>query len=206
MFVGMNILSAAQMTEGKISYSMKIASDILEIPQETKTIVYFAPGKLREEIHMEAAGIVTKIVDKKAGKTLTLTDMMGQKIAVEEDITVPSEPDDTHYKVELMDEEKDIIGYRCKKAIVTNEKFGVAMTMWYTNDIQVPEKSVNYYNAQMPGFPMYFTITQNGMTIEMTVTSIETTVDISKFDSSIPEGYKKQTLEESQIGEEMEGE
>lgn len=208
LFMGMAIASFGQITKGKISYSMELSSDNPEMAmnlamlQGSKMDVYFMPGKSRAEVSMGTMGTMVTVVDEESGEIISLTDAMGQKSAVEANIaTTPA--NDTHYEIELIDETQDILGYACKKAIMTDENTGAVITLWYTNEIKAPTKGQSYYNDQMPGFPMTFDVIQSDVKVKMTATGFEKKVDKSKFDMKIPEGYTKQTMEEFQhsVGE-----
>ena len=100
-------------------------------------------------------------------------------------------------KVELLDETKEIAGYTCKKAIVTDEE-GNKYTYWYTDKIKVSSEGQKYFDGNgIPGFPMLMEIAQNGMDIKLTATTFEKLPKKHQlFDMSIPEGYKVMTQEE----------
>ena len=205
LFVGMTVMSFAQLAEGKISYTMDFSSDNpdmamgLAMMQGSKMEMNFVPGKSRTDVSMGSLGTMTTIADEKSKKVLTLMNMMGQKTAIES--TTDKLPDNEkapEYDVEITNETKDILGYKCTKAIMTTDE-GTAMTIWYTKDIVVATQGQNYYNSQMPGFPMAFNMTQSGMNIQMTVVGIEKKAPSkSLFETKVPDGYTLQTMEELQ--------
>jgi GLPGLI family protein len=88
-----------------------------------------------------------------------------------------------------------IAGYTCFKAIATLED-GTQTEMWFTKDIAANTKGQQYFNKDMPGFPMEYTVSQQGMTIKMTVTDISKTVDKKAFDMKVPDGYQVKTMDE----------
>jgi GLPGLI family protein len=194
----------AQMKEGKITYDMVFSSDnpdmamAIGMMQGSKMTMEFIPGKTRSEVSMGTMGTMVTIADEKKEKALMLMDMMGMKYAMESDLKESIEKttsDNPDYKVEITNETKEIMGYKCTKAIMTGED-GSTIIAWYTKDITVYTAGQTYYNSDMPGFPMSFTLTQNEMTIEMTVTGLEKKADKSHFSMEVPEGYELKTEEE----------
>jgi len=201
LFIGMSVVSFAQMTEGKISYSMEFSSDNpdmamgIAMMQGSKMDMHFAPGKSRTEVSMGSLGTMTTISDEKTKKVLSLMNMMGQKTAIESTTDVKPE-DVANYEVEITNETKEIMGYKCTKALMTTED-GTIMTVWFTKDIVATTKGQTYYNSQMPGFPMAFNVNQGGMNIQMTVTGIEKKAPAkSLFETKVPDGYTVQSMED----------
>lgn len=208
LFVCMTFAGFSQLKEGKIIYDMTFSSDNPEMAmavgmmQGSKMSLSFMPGKSRSDVSMGMMGTMITIADEKSKKALMLMDMMGMKYAMESDLSEDAketEGDVPDYKVEITNETKDILGYKCTKAIMTNQEADAeagVITMWFTKDIAANTIGQNYYNKDMPGFPMSFSITQNEMVVDMTVTGIEKKVDKKVFDMTVPEGYEVKTEEE----------
>lgn len=199
-------LSFAQMTEGKITYSMEFSSDnpdmamYTSMMQGSKMELSFMPGKSKAAISMGAMGTMTTTTDEKADKTLMLMDMMGQKMAITGTLSETENDPETaaampKYTFEITKETKVIAGYTCFKTIATLED-GTQTEMWFTKDIAANTKGQQYFNKDMPGFPMEYSVTQQGMTIKMTVTDISKTVDKKAFDMKVPDGYQVKTIDE----------
>lgn len=205
LFICMTFAGFAQLKEGKINYDMTFSSDNPEMAmgiammQGSKMSLFFMPGKSRSDVSMGTMGTMVTIADQKTDKGLMLMDMMGMKYAMEMDLDKEEDnaseaPD---YKVEITSETKEILGYKCTKAIMTSDDAETGpITMWFTKDIAANTTGQNYFNSEMPGFPMSFQISQSEMTIDMTVTSIEKKVDKKVFSMEIPEGYEVKTEEE----------
>lgn len=204
LLLGLSLPSFAQMKEGSVTYSMEFASDnpdmamSLSMLAGSKMTTYFTTGKTRTEVTMGTFGTNTTIADEKAKKVLMLMDMMGQKTATETKIEDKKDDKDKadDFEVEITSETKEILGYKCTKAIMKTED-GTVMNIWFTKDITVSTAGQSYYNEQMPGFPMQFEIDQS----EMKITFIATAIDKSApkkslFDMKVPEGYKVMTEEE----------
>ena len=210
LFLGMSLLSFAQMKEGKISYSMDLSSDDPEMAmavgmmQGSKMDISFMPGKSRADITMGTMMNMSNIVDEKSGKALMLMTIMGQNTAVESTLDELKEKENDAkpaFDTKITNETKTIAGYTCTKAIMTSEDAG-EMVIWYSKDISANTIGQQYYNKEMPGFPMEMEINQQGMKIHMVVTTVDKKVTKNIFDQKIPEGYTVQTMEQlQQMGE-----
>ncbi|MCC6702796.1 MAG: DUF4412 domain-containing protein [Fluviicola sp.] len=200
LFLSLSLTAVAQLKKGVVSYDVTFSSDKEEMAMVStmmagsKMIMSFMPGKSRTDISMGMLGNVSTISDSKTKKTLTLTEMMGTKNAVESKIeSTESKPNDQ--TIEITNETKTIAGYNCTKANVTTAD-GNTLVIWFTKDIVAFTQGQNYMNSKIPGFPMEMTIVQDGLTIEFKATSVETKVDKKLFKQSIPEGYEIKTEEE----------
>lgn len=200
LFLGLSLTAVAQLKKGVVSYDMTFSSDKEEMAMVSSMMagskfkLSFIPGKSRADISMGMMGTMTTISDSKAKKSLTLSDMMGMKYAVESKLeSTDSKPNDQ--TIEITTETKTIAGYNCTKANVTTAE-GSTMVIWFTKDIVAFTQGQNYMNSKIPGFPMEMTIFQDGLTIEFKATSVETTADKKLFKRTIPEGYEVKSEEE----------
>jgi len=200
LFIGTSLLSVAQLKKGVINYNMTFSSDdpqmamVSTMLQGSTMKTLFMPGKSRAEVSMGMLGSTIAITDQKTKKSLTLTDMSGSKYAVES--KVEAKTDEPEYTVEVTTETKEIAGYICTKAILTSEDG--SMTVWFTKEIQAYTNGQSFYNDKMPGFPLCIIINQNGLTIEVTASSVEKKVSKKVFSMTVPEGYEVKTEEEMQ--------
>lgn len=199
------VLSSFAQTSGKIVYDMTFSSDNPDMAMATsmltgsKMTISFMPKKSKIEMTMGAFGKFTTIADTKKKKVLMLVDMMGQKNAAEDKVDqAKADSARAATTVKLVDETKVILGYTCKKAIVT-DKDGKEMTFWYTEDIKVDFSGQRQFNTNVPGVILEFATNQNEMVISFVATSFNKEVEKSEFDMSIPEGYTKKTPEEMQM-------
>lgn len=200
LFIGLSLTTVAQLKKGVVSYDMTFSSDnedmamISSMMAGSKMVMSFIPGKSRVDISMGMMGNVSTISDSKAKKSLTLTDMMGMKYAVESKLEA-SEDNSSNQTVEITNETKTIAGYLCTKANLTTAD-GNTMVIWFTKDIVAFTKGQNYMNSKVPGFPMEMMMVQDGLTIEFKATSVEKTADKKLFKQTIPEGYDIKTEED----------
>lgn len=200
LFIGLSLSAVAQLKKGVVSYDMTFSSDNPEMAMVStmmagsKMVMSFMPGKSRADISMGMMGNMSSISDSKKSKSLGLVDMMGMKYATETNLDANTSADETTQNVEITSETKDILGYKCTKALITNE--GGLITIWFTKDIEAYTKGQQYYNSKIPGFPLSMLVSQNDMNIEMIATSVEKTVSKNAFSMKIPEGYELKSEEE----------
>jgi hypothetical protein len=182
------------MTEGVIEYA--IDADNLD-PQlapflENMTMRFeFSGDMVRAETNMGAMGTTTVI--SAGGQTVTLMNMMGNKMALNES---PEDPE-MEVNVTYTDSYKEILGYKCRKAVV--EAAGTTMSYWVTDQIQLPKIESNILVKELEGHPLEMELSLGNMTVMMKATSVEAQkVAKARFDTTIPEGYQVMTAEELQ--------
>lgn len=131
------------------------------------------------------------IVNNENGETLTLLNIMGNKMAIKSNAN-DKEDEEGNVEVEYTEETKEIAGYECKKAIATTED-GTEVIIYYTNELPSASVSDNAYNID--GFPMMIELSQEMFTMITTVTKVEEK-KMKKIIMEIPEGYTEKTPEE----------
>ncbi len=208
-FVVTSALSlVAQLTEGHIAYKIDVSTTNPEMEmaigmmQGSTLDIVFKEKNTRSEMKMGSMITMTTITDEKSGDLLMLMGgMMGNNAIKSTTAEMQkNQPEKPTYEVVLSDETKTIEGYVCKKATLVDEEGGETV-FWYTEEIEVSKKGQSYLNEDVPGFPMQFEINNNGMKMNMTVTSFDKKLDKTYNDSfkmTIPEGYKEMTLEDLQ--------
>lgn len=209
LIVGSITVNYAQIKEGHVTYKIDISTEnpdmemVVGMMQGSTLDIYFKEKMTRAEMKMGSMMNMTTISDEKSGKLLMLmSGMIGKKAisTTTEELSNKDEKEKPKYEVELVDETKDIAGYKCKKAILTDEE-GNESTFWYTEEIEVSKKGQNYLNENVPGYPMQYEINNSGLVMGMTVTNITKELsksDLKLFDMAIPEGYAEMTMEELQ--------
>lgn len=191
--------------KGVISY--KITFTGADIPAEMQS---FMPKLLKTSFNgiwtkTEMLGGAYKTISIKNGEeksVVTLIDMMGNKVgfkATEQDITeeLSENPD---VKVEVTNETKEILGYECKKAIITMNKDGqdTRLTVYFTDALGT---NSNYFDQpefkEIEGIMLEFQMASPEFTMNFTASSIEDKkVPESEFE--IPAEYKMMSKEEFQ--------
>ncbi len=197
----------AQVDEGHVKFNLDVtATDpqmemAVGMMQGSSVEIYFSGESIHSEINMGAVMKVQTIVLGETGEALILmSGMMGNTAVPTTTEAMEAESVEApELDIQLVDETKEILGYECKKAIVTDEDGNETIT-WYSEDIKVNTKGQSYHNEKIPGFPLEFTQSANGMAMAFTATEIESKIDKKKkktmFSVEIPEGYKEMTPEE----------
>ena len=181
--------------EGVIKYSIAYE----DLSEEVKAYESMLPKETTFEIKDEMTkvtipnamgGEMIVISDVKSGKSLVLQNVMGNKIAIKsayEDLKEEERP-----VIEYIDEEKEIAGYNCKKAIMKIN--GMESVIYYTEDIKgYPVSDKDY---QLKGMAVQTIEEMDGAyTKIITLKSIEK-VKVKAFKLDIPEGYTEMSLEQ----------
>ncbi len=209
LIVGSISVNYAQITEGHVTYKIDISTEnpdmemVVGMMQGSTLDIYFKEKVTRAEMKMGSMMNMTTISDEKSGKILMLMSGMIGKKAIStsaEELEGDAAKEKPKYDVELVDETKEIAGYKCKKAILTDEE-GNETVFWYTEEIEVSKKGQSYLNENVPGYPMQYEINNGGLVMGMTVTNISKELsknDLKLFEMKIPEGYTEMTMEELQ--------
>jgi hypothetical protein len=201
----------AQLNEGHVKFEIEASATnpqmemAVGMMQGSTMDMFFEGQSLHSELNMGAMMKVNTIVLGESGEVMILMSGMMGNTAVPttlEDMEKEAESRETPvFEIELIDETKEIAGYSCKKAILTNED-GDEMETWYTNDIEVNTKGQSYHNEEIPGFPLQFTQNANGLIMTFTAVEVETKLDKKKkkelFSVEVPDGYTEMTPEELQ--------
>lgn len=113
-------------------------------------------------------------------------EMAGQKIRMNISTEEFKKEAENVPDIEYLDESKTIAGYPCKKAIMKDESGNLTMTVFCTDKIS--NKAQKQFIG-LKGFPLSYTMTQQGMTLEMSATEvIKQSVSDDIFNKS--DGYK----------------
>lgn len=204
----------AQMNSGRVNYKIDFSSPnpememAISMMQGSTLEILFDEAKTRSEIKMGTLMAITTITNPdEDGALILLSGMAGSKAVkttlselVEKNESAKDQPE---FNVELLDETKEILGYTCKKAVLTNED-GVEVTYWYTEDVAVNKSGQSYLNETVPGFPMEFEMHNGEMHMHFVADLFEPKLDEKAknvFSLAIPEGYDTLTLEQlTQVG------
>jgi hypothetical protein len=69
-------------------------------------------------------------------------------------------------------ETKQISGFNCKKVVATDTRDKKTYDVWITNDITVPFTAIPSYYKEIGGFPVQYTIFQQGQSSDVKVSSV----------------------------------
>lgn len=191
--------------EGHFKYSVEITADrpeyemMIGMMQGSTLEIFFKDQSTRTVMQMGPMMTITTVVNGSTDDQIVLmSGMMGNKVLSEdiyaEDTTIKA----PSHEVKLVNETKQILDKTCKKAIVT-DSLGNSFDVWYCEDVKINTEGQKYFNNGVPGFPMEFTILQNGMRMKATVTQFKEELpesEITLFSTEIPAGYQVMTKEE----------
>ena len=196
----------SQQTKGRVSYDIVMSSDDPQTSgyigqMENSTMeLYFFEDKIRSEMYMGDFMTNINVIHKDEDTSLMLLDGMMGKLAMKntlDDLEDEQRLALTERTVDLVEGEKEIMGYTCKKAIITTPDENESV-VWYTTEI-VPEfRAGQYLFEEIPGVPLQMESTWGN--IDMVYTAFEFKKKIKKpdvlFSMEIPKGYTLRTAEE----------
>ena len=142
-------------------------------------------------------GVVSQsaISDAATRTQIALIDMMGQKYAIR---TSPADLDTAYKKmpaakIEFKNDTRDIAGYSCKKATVTEED--QTYDIWYTDAFGTESNFSNPALREVKGMLMEYESDMNGIKMKMTAKTIKAE-KIKDILFMMPADYKELTKEE----------
>lgn len=200
-----SLITFSQISNGYVKYDIDVEGDdpmVASMMEGATMEMFFGNNNSKVVMSMGMMGktIVTYNEKKKSG--LMLMDMMGMKYALKMSAEYLKKTEEEeknkndNTKVTLTNETKKVLGYTCKKAIMTNED-GNESIFWYTEKFSVNKTAQQNLNAKIPGLPLIMISKTDGMTMIFTATKVSTDkVDEKEFDLTIPDGYEEQDIEE----------
>lgn len=207
MTIVTSVMSFAQLAEGHISYDIEMSSDDPEMAMAITMFsgssmdLYFANDVARTELDFGSMMSISTIINTKTDEALLMMGgMMGNKAVLTDSKEMGvDETEEPKLTWSFTKETKTIMGYKCKKAIGTDEE-GEDVIYWYTEKIKPANTDKNSPIAQLPGLALEYEIDREGMIMTFTATKVKTSLDaatkLSKFKMEIPEGYEEMTYEE----------
>lgn len=196
----------AQQKKGRVSYDIHFASDDPQTSayigqMEGSTLeIYFGEKGVRTEMYMGEFMTTINVMTEESDTSLTLLDGMMGKIAMKttlDDLDDEQQLAISEREVELIDESKEVMGYNCKKAIITTADDQESI-VWYTNEIVPDYRSGQYLYEEIPGVPLQMEASWGKM--NMTMIAFEYKKKLKKpeelFSLDIPSGYTLRTAEE----------
>lgn len=125
--------------------------------------------------------------------TIVMTGMMGDMAFQGNSDELEDEEEAEKPEVKLLNETKTVLGYRCKKAVSTDEN-GNESVFWYTTKIDRPD--VDQMPSSIPGVCLEMNVVAEGMTITYTAIELDEKADMDDFKVTIPDGVEVQPLDE----------
>lgn len=196
----------SQATKGKVSYDAYFTSDdpvfsgYAEQMEGSILELTFMEGKIRSDLYAGQMMTTTTLNSKDQDTSLVLLDGMMGKIAMkvtENDIDEEERLAYENRAVELFDETKEIMGYTCKKAIVTTGDASESV-VWYTEEILPTYRYGQFFYKEIPGTPLEMVGKWGKMDIKYVAfefkAKLKKTDEI--FSAKVPEGFTLKTQED----------
>jgi GLPGLI family protein len=201
IFALFSLQTFAQGFEGVIIYKITVtgadvSDDIKAMLPQSATLI-IKGDKSRMEMSM-GMGKTVGIADADSKTAITLMDMMGQKFAIKmnNDDIIKEMGNTTNISVEMTNETKKILGYTCKKAIITRKDDSTKLTAYFTDELGT--RDINFDNplfSKINGVMLEYEMPNQMFTMHYQAVSVEKkNVDDSEF--KIPDGYKVKTKKE----------
>lgn len=214
LFFTFNLIAQTEITEGVINMEIsEVNSDDqqiaaqLEMMKGTETNYYFNKEKYLVTSNMMGGMITMKNLFNVSDEQLTiLFDVMGQKMMVEstkeERKKTEAEQNEAMEGMEVVydkEDTKEILGYKCHKAIIKgNDDVPMSFEMYVSPELKASNKMIQGLQAfDIEGFPMEFMMDMGQMTMTFTTTEVSKDLDTAIFDIDT-NGYKKMTFDEFQ--------
>lgn len=202
-----SVMSFAQLAEGMISYDIEMSSDdpeaasMIAMFSGSNMNLYFANDVARTELNFGALMSMTTVVNNETEEVLILMGgMMGNKAVLTNSTEMEVDEEDApETTVTLSKEKKEILGYKCKKAIITDQD-GNEMEYWYTDKIATVSTDKNSAISKLPGMPLEYSVDRDGMIMTFTASAVKESLDAEtikeKLSLTIPDDYEEMTYEE----------
>lgn len=203
LFVVCNVLYFcvfAQETEGYLQYDIEVQAvdTTLKSRQQaallrnSKMEIFFSHDFSRVDFEMGELYKLSAVVNLETNRTISLMSGKIGKLAtrtITVDTTAAESIGPTASSLDLLDDTKIILGYKCKKAILTVG--GMESTYWYTNDIEVDISGQQITNPLIPGFPMEFFTISDGVMMHFRASNLVFEIENKKeiFFTDVPLGY-----------------
>lgn len=204
---GLHTAAAQENFEGIIEYRMQVEGNDLSpeivnmIPKQFTIYLKNAHSRLEMQTGMSD---ITVLGDNASNSAVTLMDIMGNKVAIKTDSTQLNKAMEQvgEYEIQYLDDEKEIMGYDCKKAIIIRGTPADTSEVWYTKELLPIYPAATKFLPEGNWFPMMVHAKQHGVETTVTVQKIsEGPLEDSLF--KIPEGYK--IVEQANILDHLKG-
>ena len=175
------------MTYDNMSPEMKAYASML--PSESTVTI---DHNLSKTVTTTGMGETIILSDSETGEMISLINQAGQMIGVRSNVNDEGEEEQEDPEIEYLDEEKEILGYKCKKAIISAED--VEMVVYYTDEL--PDLETSKPGAtEIDGFIMEMIMSRDQFTVTTTVSEIKEE-KVKKIKMEIPAEYTEMTKEE----------
>jgi hypothetical protein len=170
--VSISVMSASAQktyTEGIVTYETNMHGQDIEVKQ------YFRPDS--SAVTYIAGPATIKILSDANHKSFAILLDVPQASIKKAAIMTPEEINQARNELPSFTfaratEAKLISGFNCKKVVATDTKDGKTYEVWITDDITVPSTAIPPYYKEIGGFPVQYTIFQQGQRSDVKVSSV----------------------------------
>ena len=210
--ISMQLNSQSVIQTGMIKMELtEVASDDkqfasqLEMLEGSETFFYFNDKQSLVKTSMLGGMVeISKLTYNDTGKAITYVNSLGDKMMVESpDINLENLTKEQKEKLDGIIVEydvtdtKDILGYKCNKAMITGgEDYPISFVLYVTDELNISSKMVQGLEAfDLNGFPLEYSMNMEQVSMTYQAQEISENLDESVFviDES---GYRKVSLEE----------
>jgi len=194
----------AQSKEGYIKYKIEMTSENAEMQMGLAMMngsemeISFKGEDSRMKMNMGSFMTIETVTKNNKDILLMMSGMMVGSTAVKTTKTELEESNNmNNLSVKFEGETKDILGYTCKKAVVSNKGEEGGLTFWYTEKMDMPDNEMLNANGLVPGVILEFTSVDGEMNMAFTAIEVKSEIgsDVN-FSLEIPEGFTEKTFEE----------
>ncbi|MDC9724233.1 MAG: hypothetical protein PSN34_15900 [Urechidicola sp.] len=193
----------AQSKEGYIKYSIDMSSENTEMQMGlammsgSKMEISFKGEDSRMKMNMGSFMTIETVTKNNNDVLLLISGMMIGSTAVKTTKTELEASEGTpEMSVEFESETKEILGYLCKKAVVSSGE-NKGLIFWYTEKMDMPDNQMLNANGLVPGVILEFETIDGEMNMAFTAIDVKKEIgDSITFSLAIPEGFDEKTFEE----------
>lgn len=157
--------------------------------------LYFDDALHKLEINAMGGLIqMATISDLEKETHVSLFNMMGQKVKVIGESLPKTDTKKTYQITYNRDKIKTVAGYPCYEAVMTSPE-GTTLTAYVTNKVKASHPYFVKLFAGLEGWPMEYTIDNNGMRMTFLAQETNADVDVSQI-FQVPEDYVEKTPKE----------
>ena len=134
------------------------------------------------------------ITNSKTGTNSTLLKFMNKKYSYECPFSesIPGHEYPGNIQIEFLQEEREILGYKCKKALITIPEYDFnPLTIFYTTEFELDNPFIsNLYYSKIPGFLFEFPLVMNGIQMHLRIKNI-IPCSVADEEFMIPDEFEK---------------
>jgi GLPGLI family protein len=198
-----SLITTEKISEGVIEFDVtypKASKDDLMASLMPETMKYkFKNNNINSEMKA-GMGMFTNvfIINHQKKSLAQLVKIMNKKMSLEitEAEVNKMKSEEEKFKIEFVDEKKEIAGYKCKKVIITSvSNPSDSFTAYYTDDIKIESPNWSTPYDQIKGVLLEYQITRYNVCMRFTAKTVSKT-PVDDADFVIPEGYETVPKEE----------